>query len=183
MAFYWIYTGNGGKKYFGSSLWGRASGTVFVPERFNRGKSHTVPYFCRRRYKVLCHNSFLFQHFFLFWRSTSHGSDPIQVLVWVRWKHVNPQRGFQLLNFSSSSEAIRQLKKVVQFNKLIKLFLCLEFIWTSKWESTLSTTPTLPRKRNSRSSSWGSGSSWIRYRTLTTPFLFLDLDNFLGGEE
>ncbi len=26
-----------GKKNFGSSLWGRASGTVFVPERFNRG--------------------------------------------------------------------------------------------------------------------------------------------------
>ena len=25
------------KKSFGSSLWGRASGTVFAPERFNRG--------------------------------------------------------------------------------------------------------------------------------------------------
>ncbi len=37
MALYKIYTENGGKKNFGSSLWGRASGTVFVPERFNRG--------------------------------------------------------------------------------------------------------------------------------------------------
>ncbi len=38
--------------------------------------------------------------------------------IWIRWKLVNPQRGFQPLIFSSTSEAIRQFKQIVHVNKL-----------------------------------------------------------------